>query len=78
MQRFEDLGDGATTVNIIIYLADDQDHLLEDKDKLLEKFKLTTFLHTNNMHLLDSEGKIKKFDNPKQSKFFAFQSCFEE
>ncbi|RZB66593.1 DNA topoisomerase 2-like [Glycine soja] len=36
------------------------------QEGLLKKFKLTSSISTNNMHLFDAEGKIKKYDNPEQ------------
>ena len=37
------------------------------QEGLLKKFKLTTTISITNMHLFDSKGVIKKFDNPEQS-----------
>lgn len=39
------------------------------QEGLLKKFKLTTSLSTNNMHLFDAEGKIKKYDSPEESMY---------
>lgn len=37
------------------------------KEGLEKKFNLTTTIATTNMHLLDSKGVVKKYDNPEQS-----------
>jgi hypothetical protein len=34
---------------------------------LVKKFKLTTTISTNNMHLFNAKGNIKKYDTPEQS-----------
>ncbi|CAN6246457.1 unnamed protein product, partial [Urochloa humidicola] len=36
------------------------------EEGLLKKFKLTTTIGTTNMHLFDSDGKIRKYDTPEQ------------
>ncbi|KAF8750223.1 hypothetical protein HU200_012478 [Digitaria exilis] len=36
------------------------------EEGLTKKFKLTTTLGTSNMHLFDSDGKIRKYDTPEQ------------
>lgn len=41
------------------------------QEGLLKKFKLTTTISTSNMHLFDSKGVIKKYDNPEQSMYFS-------
>ena len=38
------------------------------QEGLVKKFKLTTTIGTSNMHLFDSDGKIRKYDTPEQSK----------
>jgi DNA topoisomerase-2 len=38
------------------------------EEGLVKKFKLTTTIGTSNMHLFDSDGKIRKYDTPEQSK----------
>ena len=44
------------------------------QEGLLKKFKLTSSISTNNMHLFDTEGKIKKYENPEQSTTFIMLS----
>ena len=39
------------------------------QEGFLNKFKLTTTLSTANMHLLDANGELKKYDTPEQSKY---------
>ncbi|AQK73813.1 DNA topoisomerase 2 [Zea mays] len=36
------------------------------EEGLVKKFKLTTTIGTTNMHLFDSDGKIRKYDTPEQ------------
>jgi len=36
------------------------------EEGLVKKFKLTTTIGTSNMHLFDSNGKIRKYDTPEQ------------
>ncbi|CAD6242848.1 unnamed protein product [Miscanthus lutarioriparius] len=36
------------------------------EEGLVKKFKLTTTIGTSNMHLFDSDGKIRKYDTPEQ------------
>ncbi|CAN6253652.1 unnamed protein product [Urochloa humidicola] len=39
---------------------------IAQEEGLLKKFKLTTTIGTTNMHLFDSDGKIRKYDTPEQ------------
>lgn len=39
------------------------------QEGLEKKFKLTTTFGTTNMHLFDSDGKIRKYDTPEQSMY---------
>lgn len=39
------------------------------QEGLEKKFKLTTTIGTTNMHLFDSNGKIRKYDTPEDSKY---------
>ncbi|KAJ1280587.1 hypothetical protein BS78_04G244200 [Paspalum vaginatum] len=39
---------------------------LAKEEGLMKKFKLTTTIGTTNMHLFDSDGKIRKYDTPEQ------------
>ncbi|QCD95617.1 DNA topoisomerase II [Vigna unguiculata] len=50
------------------------------QDGLLKKFKLSTSLSTNNMHLFDAEGKIKKYDSPEEilEEFFPLRLDYYE
>lgn len=53
------------SVNFVVYMT--QESLLAAKQEgLLKKFKLTTSMSTNNMHLFDPKGVIKKYDTPEQ------------
>jgi hypothetical protein len=40
------------------------------EEGLVKKFKLTTTIGTSNMHLFDSDGKIRKYDTPEQSELY--------
>ncbi|CAJ1958909.1 unnamed protein product [Sphenostylis stenocarpa] len=50
------------------------------QEGLLKKFKLTTSLSTNNMHLFDAEGRIKKYDTPEEilAEFFPLRLDYYE
>ncbi|URE10379.1 hypothetical protein MUK42_03933 [Musa troglodytarum] len=50
------------------------------QEGLEKKFKLTTTIGTTNMHLFDSKGVIKKYDNPEQilEEFFHMRYEFYE
>ncbi|KAF7085410.1 hypothetical protein CFC21_088844 [Triticum aestivum] len=43
----------------------EQNMNIAKQEGLEKKFKLTTTIGTTNMHLFDSHGKIKKYDNPE-------------
>ncbi|MCD9645177.1 DNA topoisomerase 2 [Datura stramonium] len=47
-------------------IMSEENLLLAQQEGLLKKFKLTTTISTSNMHLFDSKGKIKKYDNPEE------------
>jgi len=71
-QDFRQNGDDAT-VNIEVRMK------LEKivgimQEGLLKKFKLTSSISKNNMHLFDTKGKIKKYDNSEQSTTFIMLS----
>ena len=65
LQEFRDHTDD-TTVYLDIIMSE-ENLLMAKQEGLLKKFKLTTTISTSNMHLFDSQGIIKKFDNPEQS-----------
>ncbi|KAL6633719.1 hypothetical protein ACP70R_026390 [Stipagrostis hirtigluma subsp. patula] len=50
------------------------------EEGLTKKFKLTTTIGTTNMHLFDSDGKIRKYDTPEQIlvEFFKLRLVFYE
>ncbi|KAG4927304.1 hypothetical protein JHK85_053790 [Glycine max] len=50
------------------------------QEGLLKKFKLTSSISKNNMHLFDTKGKIKKYDNSEQilQEFFPLQLEYYE
>lgn len=68
MQDFRQNGDDAM-VDIEIRMKLEKIAMIM-QEGLLKKFKLTTTISTSNMHLFDAEGKIKKYENPEQSKAF--------
>lgn len=39
------------------------------QEGLEKKFKLTTTIGTTNMHLFDSNGKIRKYDTPEDGEY---------
>lgn len=48
-------------------IMSEENLILAQQEGLLKKFKLATTISTSNMHLFDSNGKIKKYDNPEDS-----------
>jgi DNA topoisomerase-2 len=54
------------TVEFDVFLTN-ENLIRATQEGLLKKFKLTTTISTTNMHLFDSKGVIKKYDNPEQS-----------
>lgn len=48
-------------------IMSEENLILAQQEGLLKKFKLATTISTSNMHLFDSKGKIKKYDNPEDS-----------
>ena len=65
LQDFRQNGDDAI-VDIEVRLKQEKLSMVMEEG-LMKKFKLTSSISTSNMHLFDSEGKIKKYDNPEQS-----------
>jgi DNA topoisomerase-2 len=65
LQDFRKYGDDAA-VHFEVQLSE-ENMLVAKQEGLLKKFKLTTTISTSNMHLFDSAGVIKKYDNPEQS-----------
>ena len=45
------------------------------QEGLMKKFKLTSTMGITNMHLFDSNGKIRKYETPEESKY-PVRSCF--
>ncbi|KAB5541016.1 hypothetical protein DKX38_013990 [Salix brachista] len=64
VKDFRKYGDDAA-VDFEVLLSE-ENMLVAKQEGLLKKFKLTTTISTNNMHLFDSAGVIKKYDNPEQ------------
>ncbi|KAK1370431.1 DNA topoisomerase 2 [Heracleum sosnowskyi] len=63
----EDYRDNGDDVTVKLLVTMSEENLLKAKQEgLLKKFKLTTTISTSNMHLFDSKGVIKKYDNPEQ------------
>ncbi|KAL5827358.1 hypothetical protein ACOSQ3_019200 [Xanthoceras sorbifolium] len=54
-----------TTVHFEVFLSEEK-MMVAKQEGLLKKFKLTSSISTSNMHLFDSTGVIKKYDNPEQ------------
>ncbi|KAJ6905291.1 hypothetical protein NC652_023142 [Populus alba x Populus x berolinensis] len=64
VKDFRKYGDDAA-VDFEVQLSE-ENMLVAKQEGLLKKFKLTTTISTSNMHLFDSAGVIKKYDNPEQ------------
>ncbi|CAK7330893.1 unnamed protein product [Dovyalis caffra] len=64
VKDFRKYGDDAV-VEFEVVLSE-ENMLVAKQEGLLKKFKLTTTIGTSNMHLFDSAGVIKKYDNPEQ------------
>ncbi|XP_052301590.1 DNA topoisomerase 2 isoform X2 [Populus trichocarpa] len=64
IKDFRKYGDDATVVFEV--LLSEENMMIAKQEGLLKKFKLTTTISTSNMHLFDSAGVIKKYDNPEQ------------
>ncbi|XP_062222323.1 DNA topoisomerase 2-like [Phragmites australis] len=62
-----------------LVLSEENMNLAKDEG-LVKKFKLTTTIGTTNMHLFDSDGKIRKYDTPEQilEEFFKLRLEFYE
>ena len=56
-----------TNVHFEITMTEDQMNSVKEGE-YLNKFKLTSTLSTTNMHLLDANDQLKKYDTPEQSK----------
>jgi DNA topoisomerase-2 len=55
----------------------EQNMNIAKEEGLVKKFKLTTTIGTSNMHLFDSDGKIRKYDTPEQSKCSSSYFCYK-
>ncbi|KAG5253909.1 DNA topoisomerase [Salix suchowensis] len=64
VKDFRKYGDDAVVV-FEVQLSE-ENMMAAKQEGLLKKFKLTTSISTSNMHLFDSAGVIKKYDNPEQ------------
>ena len=47
----------------------EQNMNIAKQEGLEKKFKLTTTIGTTNMHLFDSNGKIRKYDTPEDGEY---------
>ncbi|XP_064967328.1 DNA topoisomerase 2-like [Musa acuminata AAA Group] len=67
------------TVHFEVTLTEENMNIAR-QEGLEKKFKLTTTIGTTNMHLFDSKGVIKKYDNPEQilEEFFHMRYEFYE
>ena len=64
---------GINDVEIVLYLHENWENLTQaNKVDLLRKLRLITNIRTSNMHLLDSHGKLRKYDSPEQSMYYLF------
>ncbi|XP_068651823.1 DNA topoisomerase 2-like [Aristolochia californica] len=56
---------GVTSIRFDIFLTEETMKSVK-QEGLMKKFRLTSTSSTSNMHLFDSTGVIKKYDNPEQ------------
>ena len=64
---------GINDVEIVLHLHENWENLTQaNKVDLLRKLELITNIRTSNMHLLDSHGKLRKYDSPEQSMYYLF------
>ncbi|XP_057989505.1 DNA topoisomerase 2 [Hevea brasiliensis] len=78
IKDFKKYGDDET-VCFEVLLSEEK--MKEAKDEgLLKKFKLTTSISTNNMHLFDQKGMIKKYGSPEEilEEFFHYRFAYYE
>ncbi|MCL7048730.1 hypothetical protein MKW94_004884 [Papaver nudicaule] len=54
-----------TTVHFEVMLSE-ENMMIAKQEGIYKKFKLSNTISTNNMHLFDQRGAIKKYDNPEQ------------
>jgi len=61
---------GINDVEIVLYLHENWENLTQaNKVDLLRKLRLITNIRTLNMHLLDSHGKLRKYNSPEHTTF---------
>ena len=53
-------------------ILSEQNMNIAKQEGLEKKFKLTTTIETTNMHLLDSDGKIRKYNTPEDSEYLLY------
>ncbi|GJN14056.1 hypothetical protein PR202_gb00831 [Eleusine coracana subsp. coracana] len=78
IETFKMQGD-ADDVYFDITLSEENMNIAK-QEGLEKKFKLTTTIGTTNMHLFDSDGKIRKYDTPEQilEEFYKLRLAFYE
>ena len=65
LQRYDKMP-GINDVEIVLHLHENWENLTQtNKVDLLRKLGLITNIRTSNMHLLDSHGKLRKYDSPE-------------
>ncbi|KAG2653254.1 hypothetical protein PVAP13_1NG440800 [Panicum virgatum] len=64
IEEFTMQGDSDDVYFVLKLTEDNMNKVMEEG--LVKKFKLTTTIGTSNMHLFDSDGKIRKYDTPEQ------------
>ena len=69
LQDYTARKDNTNNVHFESTMTEDQMNSANHAGGFLNKFKLTTTLSTANMHLLDANGELKKYDTPEQSKY---------
>ncbi|GJS29791.1 DNA topoisomerase 2 [Tanacetum coccineum] len=67
IKAYKDRNYTSTSVDFEITMTEDQmNRARREEGGLLNKFKLTTTLSTDNMYLLDKDAVLKKYDTPQQ------------
>ncbi|RLN08265.1 DNA topoisomerase 2 isoform X2 [Panicum miliaceum] len=64
IEEFTMQGDSDDVYFVLKLTEENMNKVMEEG--LVKKFKLTTTIGTSNMHLFDSDGKIRKYDTPEQ------------
>ncbi|GJT10233.1 DNA topoisomerase 2 [Tanacetum coccineum] len=80
IKAYKDRNYTSTSVDFEVTMTEDQMNRARQEGGLLNRFKLTTTLSTDNMYLLDKDAVLKKYDTPQQilEDFFHIRLHFYE